>query len=822
MTKARDGKSLGSPVWWEGKRLPFETLDPVRFEELCFLLLKLENPDSDVLHYGGPADGGRDIVVRRGDGAPEFYQCKHFGTTVGVREVRGELAKLYRASFSKSPVDRPSTLVFVVSSSFSSKALELLRSHDLWVRAAHAEFEKLLGGPPSPELLRFARKWWIAFELVSGVDLSQRVRRYPELVREFFEVKNVVTGDIADVAAVLRALLFPARPEKQPLPGLSTLAVTQRARISSLADANVGEETAGDALPFIQRNHRTIVTAVAGMGKSLFLQRLKLQLHDDALIVDLAGFDGSWPDGRPQSFDAFVRSHVIGRSSKSDHPILLLDGFDQLRASVTTELTQFLSTAREWILTSRVLFGLPYDLRLSSTDVVQLLPLTDSELHALFEAKSNANDADHLLELLREKKLLELCRVPLYAHVVLTLFKLNRALPATEVGILREICRQLLADGFDDLLALKTQDRVEACLLNLSFLLTRAGTATLAVGEALSGVGNRQKAAIEGASRAGLIVQSSHIRFVHQRFQEYYAALCVRSSIDVNAPPEELMQDLPWWSAGWWEEPLRMIMDEEGERVLWWLAGDRPSVAWKLIKLHKIAPDAGLVMKIRSSVAARAEISDAIGKCHALRVLDETTQSPRFGVGVDSLGIPQFDWCQMRENLSIARYPVTNEQFAAFASASGWQLQGPTNLTEPAAFLSWKDATAFCNWLTGKIGKRVRLPTVDEWNTAAGYPEKEYPWGSWRANACNVRATGIGSRSPVGAFPSGDSIACGASDMSGNVWEWCADAQDDKRAAKGGSWASYAHHAATRFTHWLKSTERYDEVGFRLVIEYTR
>lgn len=138
----------------------------------------------------------------------------------------------------------------------------------------------------------------------------------------------------------------------------------------------------------------------------------------------------------------------------------------------------------------------------------------------------------------------------------------------------------------------------------------------------------------------------------------------------------------------------------------------------------------------------------------------------------------------------IARFPITNKQYAQFTKAKG--LVHPLKNWEkkydhPVHNVSWYDAVEFCDWfnklvdgqlLTGYI---IRLPTEAEWEKAArGKDGRTYPWGNEiTSKKCNTgrKASFLGVISntkitPVGFYsPEGDS-PYGCCDMCGNVSEW--------------------------------------------------
>ena len=175
---------------------------------------------------------------------------------------------------------------------------------------------------------------------------------------------------------------------------------------------------------------------------------------------------------------------------------------------------------------------------------------------------------------------------------------------------------------------------------------------------------------------------------------------------------------------------------------------------------------------------------------------------------------------------SIAPFAVTNAEFSAFVTATGYRSDAescgwsmvfynqldpdlPTQAVKdtpwwrvvhgacwhrpaglgsehtcladhPVVHVSWQDAAAFCNW------SGARLPSEAEWEYAArgGRGRQNYPWGNeFRPDGttrCNTwqgsfphpdSAPGADSGTvPVDAFEAND---FGLWNIVGNVWEWC-------------------------------------------------
>ncbi len=208
----------------------------------------------------------------------------------------------------------------------------------------------------------------------------------------------------------------------------------------------------------------------------------------------------------------------------------------------------------------------------------------------------------------------------------------------------------------------------------------------------------------------------------------------------------------------------------------------------------------------------------------------------------------------------FAEYETRVGDFAAFVKAGNysWSFKPHFEQTseDPVVGVNLRDALAFCNWLTeteraqGKIraDQSYRLPTNEEWNTAAGIgalrqsklgtearleETMRFVWGlQWPppAGAGNFQdqemvdqggvADGFRFTSPVGKFkPTPE----GLYDLAGNAWEWTWDRELRSASVgtlRGGSWAYFKRDCLTaRYIYEVPTELRAPTTGFRCVFE---
>lgn len=221
----------------------------------------------------------------------------------------------------------------------------------------------------------------------------------------------------------------------------------------------------------------------------------------------------------------------------------------------------------------------------------------------------------------------------------------------------------------------------------------------------------------------------------------------------------------------------------------------------------------------------------------------------RFRVGDDRLeGSSPVHWVRLSAYW-LSENPVTNRQYALFLDRTShrepkyWRRRRFSGADQPVVGVSWHDATTFCNWLSQELKMEVRLPTEAQWEFAArGTDERQYVWGNSPPDSttgCFAMEQEDGHPNPVGSYPSGRG-PFGTLDQAGNVWEWCLDIWNESvyemrskrelvdplvtegnmnfRVLRGGSWRSTAESLRAAYRGWLKSSDMFNDIGFRVSI----
>ena len=200
----------------------------------------------------------------------------------------------------------------------------------------------------------------------------------------------------------------------------------------------------------------------------------------------------------------------------------------------------------------------------------------------------------------------------------------------------------------------------------------------------------------------------------------------------------------------------------------------------------------------------------------------------------------------LKKPFRLGKFEVTQRQFTKVMSKSPWLNQDSVQIGEDnaATYVSWNDATQFCQKLTdlehqaGKlpVGESYHLPTEAEWEYACragittsysfGDDEQQlgqYAWFRGSAVATGelyAHAVGLKKPNPWGLY-----------DMHGNVWEWCSDWYGEKilggadptgpgggsyRVRRGGSWWFYPVYCRSARRYFLDPSYRSNDLGFRV------
>ncbi len=200
----------------------------------------------------------------------------------------------------------------------------------------------------------------------------------------------------------------------------------------------------------------------------------------------------------------------------------------------------------------------------------------------------------------------------------------------------------------------------------------------------------------------------------------------------------------------------------------------------------------------------------------------------------------------------MGKYEVTQRQWVEIMGDNPSGFKNCDNC--PVEYVSWDDVQKFLTKLNAKEGRTAsngyRLPTEAEWEYAAREKGKKVRFGNgkdlldpseanFNANASFKQPYSLAGEYRlktvmVNSFQPND---LGLYDMTGNVWEWCADwyASDwyaqagaaahnpqnygskSRRVLRGGSWGSHPQRSRVADRNHYRPSNRDNNFGFRLV-----
>jgi formylglycine-generating enzyme required for sulfatase activity len=215
----------------------------------------------------------------------------------------------------------------------------------------------------------------------------------------------------------------------------------------------------------------------------------------------------------------------------------------------------------------------------------------------------------------------------------------------------------------------------------------------------------------------------------------------------------------------------------------------------------------------------------------------------------------------LTKGIYMGVYAVTQEEYEkvmgknpSFFSAAGRgkdRVAGLNTHRFPVEWVSWDDATEFCEKLSQMEQVNYRLPTEAEWEYAcrAGIKTAFYfgdTISTDQTNCVGDHVYGNGKKGvdrqrpmPVGSFPAN---AFGLYDMHGNVWQWCQDWYDKDfyqksprndpvnetagklkfRVLRGGSWHNLPGESRSACRFFANPILRNWNYGFRVVASVSK
>ncbi len=239
------------------------------------------------------------------------------------------------------------------------------------------------------------------------------------------------------------------------------------------------------------------------------------------------------------------------------------------------------------------------------------------------------------------------------------------------------------------------------------------------------------------------------------------------------------------------EDPLWIIlMGIEHERIHL----ETSSVLIRQLPIENVRPDPAWAVCPKSGAAPKNTLKEVKG---AVLILEKNEAAPIWGwdneYGQHKATVSDF---------KASQYLVSNQEYLAFVQDGGyarsnyWSEEGRqwlefSNVSHPEFWIKHADsyryrtlleiidmpwdwpvdvnyleASAFCQWLSEKQGRSIRLPSEDEWYVLRNKLHTDQPY--WQKAPGNINLEYWSSSCPVTEFEQAD----GFYDIIGNVWQW--------------------------------------------------
>jgi formylglycine-generating enzyme required for sulfatase activity len=184
----------------------------------------------------------------------------------------------------------------------------------------------------------------------------------------------------------------------------------------------------------------------------------------------------------------------------------------------------------------------------------------------------------------------------------------------------------------------------------------------------------------------------------------------------------------------------------------------------------------------------------------------------------------------------ISKYDITQEQWKIVMGNNPSYFNHCSQC--PIEKVSWNDIQEFLSRLNEHSIKHFRLPLEIEWEYAAKGGNKslsyKYAGSNDLDSASWYSANSQGATHPVGQKKPNE---LGLYDMTGNVWQWCNDYNEEYpgrkvlnnvegpqrglfRIVRGGSWLNHGDDSGVQCKDWINPDTRDGIDGFRLVQDF--